>query len=263
MKAGISTACFYPMELEKAFLAVAERNIPVTEIFVNTDCELKSPYVDEMLAVQKKYKIKVCSVHPYTCGIEPMMLFTPYERRTNDMLEYMKLFFEYMNRFGADYFVLHGNKPENFCEDEVYFERFARMQDIAYSYGVKIAQENVCRCSGGKIDFLKKMSAALGEKACFVLDTKQAHRSGYNPVEFVKALGSKIVHVHYSDCGKAGDCLEFGRGEYDNFTLFNELKKCSYKGNIVIELYKGSFKNADELADNCNKLNLYIEKNNF
>ena len=70
--------------------------------------------------MQKEYGIDVVSVHPFTCGIEPMMLFTAYERRVTDMLDYFKRFFEYMNDFGAKYFVLHGNKNQNFCEDEMF-----------------------------------------------------------------------------------------------------------------------------------------------
>lgn len=263
MKAGVSTACLYPTKLEKAFRMLAERGVELTEIFVNSDCELRAPYLDEMLAVQREYGIKVCSVHPYLCGIEPMMLFTQYERRVNDMLEYMRRFFEYMTRFGAKYYILHGNKPQNCCTDEVYFERYLKMQELATQYGVSVVQENVSRCTSSSLDFLKKMSDALGDKAFFVLDTKQAYRSGIEPIEIVRALGSKIVHLHYSECGQKGDCLKFGDGDSDMKPLFDELKKCSYGGNAVIELYKGSYSDADDLARNCGEMNGFLTENGF
>ena len=263
MRAGLSTACLYPIEVEKAFLQLAESGARTAEIFVNSHCELSDPYRKEMLAVQKEYGVEVVSVHPYTCGIEPMMLFTAYERRVADMLDYYKRFFEYMNLFGAEYFILHGNKPQNPFPDEKYFERYLRLQETAGQFGVCVVQENVSRCTSGGLDFLVKMKEALGDKAAFVLDTKQAHRSGTTPLDIVRALGSNIRHVHFSDFGAAGDCLKFGFGEYDNLTLFNELKKCGYVGSIIIELYKGSHNGAADLAENCRVLNDFIAKNNL
>ncbi|MCM1024705.1 MAG: sugar phosphate isomerase/epimerase [Prevotella sp.] len=254
MKAGVSTACLYPLELERAFRQLAENGVKTAEIFVNSHCELSDPYRGEMLAVQREYGVDVVSVHPFTCGIEPMMLFTAYERRVTDMLDYYKNFFEYMNLFGAKFFVLHGNKNLNPFPDERYFERFLRLQETAEQFGVCAVQENVSRCTGGSLDFLKKMKAALGDKAAFVLDTKQSHRAGTDPIDMVRALGGNIRHVHYSDFGMAGDCLKFGFGEYDNKSLFAELKKCGFDGSLIIELYRGSYENAADLADNCVKL---------
>lgn len=263
MKAGISTACLYPMELEMAFRQLAENGIKTTEIFVNSHCELSDPYRGEMLAVQKEYGIDVVSVHPFTCSIEPMMLFTAYERRVADILDYYKRFFGYMNLFGAKYFVLHGNKPQNPFPDEKYFERYVRLQETAEQFGICVVQENVARCTSKSLEFLVKMKKSLGDKAAFVLDTKQTHRSGSDPAEMVKALGGSIKHVHFSDFGKEGDCLKFGFGEYDNLALFTELKKCGYEGNVIIELYKGSHGGAADLAENCRVLNVFLAENNL
>lgn len=263
MEAGVSTACFYPEVLEKAFARLAENGIRLAEIFVNSHCELSGPYLDEMLAVQRGYGVKVCSVHPFTCGIEPMMLFTEYERRVGDMLDYYKRFFEYMNRFGAEFFVLHGNKPQNYCPDERYFERFARLQDTAESFGVTAVQENVARCTGRSLDFLVKMAETLGDKAKFVLDIKQARRSDIDPTAAVRALGKHIVHVHYSDGGEKGDCLRFGDGNFDNRRFFDALRDNGYNGCVIIELYKGSYIDAADIADNCRALNRFLAENGY
>lgn len=263
MKAGLSTACFYPMEVEKAFRLLAENGVKRAEIFVNSHCELSDPYRGEMLAVQREYSVEVVSVHPFTCGIEPMMLFTDYERRVADMLDYYKNFFDYMNLFGAEFFILHGNKNQNPFPDEKYFERYLRLQDTAAEFGICVLQENVSRCTAGSLDFLVKMKAALGDKAAFVMDTKQAHRSGTTPLEMVRALGNSIKHVHFSDHGAAGDCLKFGFGDYDNKTLFSELKNCGYEGNLIIELYRSGYENAADLAENCSALDKFLAENNF
>lgn len=263
MKAGMSTACLYPAELEKAFRFIAENGVKNSEIFVNSHCELSDPYRGEMLALQKEYGVSVASVHPFTCPMEPMMFFTHYERRVGDMIDYCKNFFEYMNLFGAEFFVLHGNKPQNQCEDELYFERYLRLQEAAKEFGVCVVQENVSRCTGGSLDFLKKMKKALGDKAAFVLDTKQAIRAGHDPIEMVKALGANIKHVHFSDSGKAGDCLKFGCGEYDNKTFFTELKNAGYGGSVIIELYREGYGQEKELPENYFALKKFLEENGF
>lgn len=260
MRAGVSTACFYPLELEKAFRSLAENGVGNTEIFVNTDSELRDPYLSEMLSIQKEYGMRVASVHPYTCALEPMMLFSGYERRVGDMIDYYKRFWEYMHRFGAEFFVLHGNKLPHNCEDERYFERFLRLREEGEKCGVRVVQENVAYCSSGSIDFMLRMIKALGEKAEFVLDTKQAHRGNEDPIEVVKALGKNIAHVHFSDFGKQGDCLKFGFGEYDNEGLFRELKNCGYDGNVIIELYSGSYASAEDLANNYRALEEFIKQ---
>ncbi|MCL2053842.1 MAG: sugar phosphate isomerase/epimerase [Oscillospiraceae bacterium] len=259
MQTGITTASFYPMPLEKAFAQIAEGGVCSAEIFVNTHCELYDPYLSEMLAVKREYGVDVVAVHPFSCAVETMMLFTDYERRVIDMLDYYKRFFEFMNQFGADYFILHGNKKENKIQNELYFERYMRLQEAAYSCGVSVLHENVSRCTAGSMTFLKEMADALGENAKFVLDTKQAHREGGDPLEFVKALDNHIKHVHFSDSGARGDCLKFGDGEYDNAALFKELKSVGFTGHIMLELYRQNYKDTEDLLQNYSLLKKAVE----
>ncbi len=252
------------MELEKAFRRIAGNGITIAEIFVNTDCELYEPYAGEMLNVQREYGVKVSSVHPYTGGIEPMMFFSPYERRVDDILDYFKRFFEYMNKFGAEIFVFHGNKFEHPCPRELYFERFLRLAETAESFGVTAAQENVSRCMSRSLDFLSGMRSALGDKVKFVLDIKQARRSGEDPLKIISVLGESIVHLHYSDGGEKGDCLKFGDGDTDNLALFTAMKNIGYKGDVIIELYNnGSYASPEDLAENCRVLDGFLKENGF
>ncbi len=168
-----------------------------------------------------------------------------------------------MSLFGVSFFILYGNKNQNPFPDEKYFERYLRLQETAEQFGVCALQENVSRCTSGSLDFLVKMKKSLGDKAAFVLDTKQAHRSGTTPLDVVRALGSNIKHVHFSDFGASGDCLKFGFGEYDNLTLFKELKKFGYGGDLIIELYQGSHNGAADLAENCMVLNDFLAENDL
>jgi sugar phosphate isomerase/epimerase len=260
MRAGVAAASLYPDLQEDCLFALAFRGVKHVEVFLNTHSEFFSPYIDRLLDIKHKFGVQITSVHPYTCGMEPMMLFTPYVRRIDDFLEYQKLYFDYMNKLEAKYFILHGGKtPDRLPETEI-FDRFALLQDLAESFGVKVLQENVVRCSSRDLSRLVRMKQYLGGKASFVLDVKQAKRSGYDPVEHVKALGDSIKHIHYSDSGDAGDCLLFGDGDYDNDSFFDELNKVGYDGAVLLELYREDTDDfADRLAENSKLLQKYLD----
>ena len=254
IRAGISTACLYPMVTEKAFYELAKRNVDCIEIFFNSHSELEKPFVKELKNIANCYGISVSSIHPYTCGIEPMMFFTQYPRRYLDILDYYKKYFEVMNILGGKIFVFHGNKPQNKIPDELYFERYKGLFDLGKTFGITVAQENVVRCSSGDLDFIKKMSYELKEDAKFVLDTKQAVRKGYSPYDFLNAIGEKIVHIHISDFGEEGDCLLIGKGKLDFARFSQQLTKYSFTGSIILELYSNGYKGIDDLIQNLSDI---------
>ncbi|MDO5560677.1 MAG: sugar phosphate isomerase/epimerase [Oscillospiraceae bacterium] len=260
MKAGVSTACLYPQLLEDSLKDLVERHIINTEIFVNSHCEMQPEFTQLLYSILKRNNAVCTAMHPYTCPMEPMMLFSQYERRVSDMLDYYKSFFEIMNRFGTKIFVFHGNKYQTPVSEELYFERFARLAECAESFGIIAAQENVSRCQSRDLEFLTDMAGYLGDKAHFVLDVKQAVRADEDPLMFVKKLGDKIVHVHISDHGEKGDCLPLGHGKFDIDTFLVQLKKAGFDGSVMIELYRYNFSDADELADNYFYLKEIIQK---
>ena len=162
------------------------------------------------------------SLHPYTCEIEPNMLFSNYARRVDDYLEYCRYYFTAMQQLGAKVFVLHGNKvPAASVNKDMYFTRFRRLAELGESYGVQVAQENVARCTSASLPFLLEMRDALGKQARFVLDIKQAVRSGEDPFAMLRGLNSHIVHVHISDHREYGDCLPLGKGRF-RFDAFSK-----------------------------------------
>ncbi len=250
MKTGISTACFYPELLENALKNILERGVDVLEIFINTHSELDKSYLMNLKAMTDSYGAEIVSLHPFTCGIEPMMFFTPYQRRFEDILEYYKLYFEAMNILGAGIFVFHGNNKQNTYPDDKYFERYLSLYNLGKQFGITVAHENVERCTGGHLSFLSKMYDALGDSAKFVLDLKQARRAGENPNDFIKTLKNNIIHIHYSDGGTNGECLKFGEGEFDNTTFIDNLRQNNYKNAIILELYRENFIDTDDLISN-------------
>lgn len=258
---GISTACMYPLLTEESLKTVCDLDVDAVEIFINSDCELKEDFLKKMKNTLDLTNTKCASVHPFTCGIEPMMLFTYYERRFYDMLEYYKKFFNAMNILGAKIFVLHGNKPQNKFDDDSYFERYEGLYDLGKTFGVTLTHENVERCTAGSLDFMVKMKKALGDKACFTLDVKQAVRKGLSPYDFVNALGNNIKHVHLSDHNEKIDCTLVGKGNLNFEKFYSSLKAVGFDGAIILELYRNGFNEPKDLGENYKFIKKIIENN--
>ena len=91
------------------------------------------------------------------------------------------------------------------------------------------------------------MKRELGEYANFVLDLKQARRSGEDPLEYVEQLGSSIVHCHLSDGDDSRDCLPIGRGTFDFSALIKRLRSNGFDGALIVELYRSNYGDFSEL----------------
>ena len=238
---GISTACFYPLETELSFFKLCDAHTGSCEVFFNTSCELEGSFVGTLRERQRECGIKVTSVHPYSSFAESYGLFSSYNRRYRDTLEQYKRYFGVMNTLGADILVIHGAKPGLSITDEEFFERFGELVSEGKKQGCTVAQENVVHYKSESPDFLLRMKSAVGADFSMVLDNKQALRAGYEPYEFIDALGGSIVHVHLSDHDASSDCIPPGEGVFDYTALFSRLKKAGYTGDYTVELYAKSY----------------------
>lgn len=252
MTAGVSTACLYPKLLEESLYDLTLNGIPNVEIFTNTHSEMSRNFAVSLLEILKHFDAKCISVHPFTAEIEPIMLFSAYERRTRDALEYLKYCFEFMNILGAKIFVLHGNKGSINAPRELYCERYSMIYKLGQNFGIDVAIENVSRCQSGNLNFLRDLSDMLGDDVKFVLDTKQAVRSKENVFDMIKALGEKIIHVHLSDNGELGDCLMLGRGRLNIHRLISEIYSRNPDASVILELYRSNFNGISDLVGNYN-----------
>ena len=258
MKAGVSSACLYPQLLEKSVEDIAKNGIKNTEIFINTDSELEDDYLKELKKLLDFYGTKCISVHPYTCAIEPMMFFTNYERRLNDALIYYSKYFKAMNILGANILVFHGNKGAVPVDENLYFDRFFKLSELGKQYNIIVAQENVARCQCNNVEFMINMVNQLGDNARFVIDLKQAIRSGIEIFDIIDKVGSNIAHIHISDHNSTHDCLPLGSGDLNVPLLLNALKSKSFDGAIMLELYRNNFETIQQLKDNYTYLNSII-----
>lgn len=254
MELGISTSCLYPLLTEKSLELLGKGGVKTTEIFFNATSELSKDFVKELVKIKDFYGINVVSVHPTMSLAESFMLFSAYDRRKEEGLDSFKRYGEICGEICAKYIVLHGGKPNGILNDREYFERFTEISLAAKQGGGTLLQENVAKFRAGNIDFLKSMSDYLGDDAKFCLDVKQSLRGGYSPFDVLKALKTKIKHLHLSDNNLGNDCLIPSNGNFDFKAFFDLAKSVNYSGDAVIEVYSNCYKEYSELFDGLSYL---------
>lgn len=260
MKIGVSTASLYPLHIEDAFAALAEMGIKTAEVFANSTCEAREPYISQICGIRDRNNMMIPSFHPFSSPMESVFLFSTYDRRVEEMTELYREFFGAMNRLGARIFVLHGAILSSGCTVPHYLKQFRMLSEAGREFGVTVAQENVSYCLSGDLEFLKTMKRELGDHASFVLDLKQARRSGDDPLEYIDALGTSVVHCHLSDANADCDCLPIGKGSFD-FALFaKKLLSVGYDGAFIVELYRRNFGELSELRESVELLSEIIDK---
>ncbi len=263
MQIGTSSACFYPMETEKAFLHLAKLGFTESEIFFNSASELESSFLKELKSIRDAYGINIISLHPYASFSEGYKFFSRYGRRFFDGVENYKRYFEAATELGAKYLVLHGARGRIDITKEEYAERFGKLNEAAKAFGCIVAHENVVDYSGATPEFMQFMKAQLGDSFKMVLDIKQARRAKVDPYDFIRIMGDNIVHVHLSDFSEKCDCLPpYEKGLFDFERLFTELNKVGYKGKYIVELYSDNFRSENEILTSAKYLEGILNKVN-
>ncbi|MEI6579992.1 MAG: sugar phosphate isomerase/epimerase [Eubacteriales bacterium] len=249
MSIGVSTSCYYPLETEQALLKIASLGVKTCEIFFNSFSEIKSVFLKEICQICDANGIRVPSIHPFFSFGEPYLLFSEYERRFYDSLEFYKKYFEAANILSAKILVMHGGKSSNLVSDELFFERFAILAEKGREQGIVVAQENVLNFRSQSPNLLTKMKEFIGNDFKIVLDLKQAARAGYSAFEFIESMTVSIAHIHISDLSIQQDCMPPGEGDFDFVRLLAEMKAIGYTGDYIIELYRHNFKDESQIAD--------------
>ena len=260
MEIGISTASLYPTLLEDALEQLIQRQIPVAELFLNTFSELSAELRTTVRSMLDAGATKAISVHPFTSVLESSLFFTSYSRRFEDGVELYRRYFDYAAQMGAKILVFHGNHRNTSRPPQRYYERFARLRQVAKENGIILAQENVYAHCSQDLSFLVEMRRYLQDEVEFVLDNKQALRGGQDPMEMAEALGDRVVQLHLSDSIPGKDCLPPGEGSFDFHQYFSILKEKGYSGDGVIELYHNSYEFSQQLFDSREYLQNIVDQ---
>ena len=132
MKFGASTACFYPLETEKALKKVCELGYKYAEVFMNAPSELEEPFLKQLNTIAKDGGTDIVSVHPFSSFMESSCIFTDYQRRFDDFISIYDKTCHAAAVLGAEYVVIHGAvaHPKIPIPDERYFDRFNKLIEI-------------------------------------------------------------------------------------------------------------------------------------
>lgn len=256
MNVGISTACLYPLETEKALEQLIARGFSRFEVFLNSFSELGEPVRGRLLELSKECEI--VSLHPFTAGFESVFFFGDYTRRVDDGIEMYKPFFQLTAELGGRYVVFHGARRNFEISYELYGERYMLAHETAKRMGVQLLHENVERCMSRDPELFRYLGRHIPD-AGFVLDFKQAARAGVDPLDMIEAMGAGLRHIHASDAAPGQNCLPVGRGELDFTGLLSAAGAKGFDGSVILELYSSSYRQQSELEQSVALLQQYVQ----
>lgn len=244
MEVGISTACFYPSPVEENLDRLAQLGADCAEIFFNTFGEMRPPFTDVLRERLARHRIRLVSVHPFTSLMEGILLFSGYERRTEEGMALYRDYFRNARALGASYLTLHGErhigKDDSPAETERKLAAYRRLCDIAEEEGMIVAQENVVWCRSSDPNYLKLLVENV-PKLRYTFDVKQARRAGRSWEEYLPVVGGRLVNIHINDFDGERSCLLPGEGEMEYRPFFEYLRSIGYDAQVLIEVYASDF----------------------
>lgn len=267
---GISTACFFPsLFTEQAVDAIGKNGVSNIEIFFSCMSEYKKPYIKKLKKHISDSGVNVYSVHALSTQFEPQ-LFTAQKRARQEAQDIFRQIVEAASLLKAQAYVFHG--PTNVKHAKNLYlnypfiaETISSLADISIEYGVKLAWENVHWCWYSRPEFASELLKQPGlENLYFTLDVKQAAQAGFDPAEYLKYTGDRLVNIHICDYSYNEErgtypVLPFN-GNMDFEAFRKALIDSGYDKALIYEVYKESYKDERELYENYNKVVSFFSK---
>ena len=263
MDIGISTASYFSkLQLEDAVLDIGAHGVPVCEVFFNSFSEYDPAFVELLDERIRRSNLRVFSVHPMSMQFEPQ-LFSVHPRQRDDAWQIFEQVLADGKRLGASHYVMHGPARLFGGVKNIGLSRiapiFVELCALARQYGIQLTLENVSWCVFNEPEFGVRLLDAIGGDALrFTLDVKQAVRSGHDPLEYIRAVGSRIENVHLCDATQLeNDAARYampGAGSYDFVKMFDELAQVGYHGPAFIEVYSDMYQQIPELYESYDRM---------
>ena len=233
-KIGVST----PKAIdEEMFRLYKEAGIDQMEVSVDKALSEALDY-EKLLEWSKKYGIELYSFHL------PFVPFNDIDISRHDIaeksVEYLKSYIDNGTKIGIDKYIIHpSGEPIDEADRknrmEVAKNSLSILAEYAHERGAVICVENLPRTCLGRDskDILELLSANDKLLVCF--DTN--HLLGEDPLEFIKAVGDKIVTLHVSDYDFKDERHWLpGEGLLNWKEVFSAIKALDYKGSWLYEI---------------------------
>lgn len=256
MNVGISTASIFNKAMVEDIPAMlSPMGCSLIEVFLNTFSEYRPDFVRLVRQRIDNAGLKVYSVHPMSNQFEAQ-LFSIHPRQKADAFSVYREALNAGRILGATHYVMHGSPHLGGTAKNLEMERivpvFRELLDVAEEYGITLCLENVSWCFFHAPAFGEELKERLGDRRLkFVLDVKQAVRSGEDPFAFVEAVGEDLENWHLCDYAFSHDgklSLKMpGKGQCNFRALGAAMVQKGYRGPAFIEVYSDMFSGLEEL----------------
>jgi sugar phosphate isomerase/epimerase len=255
MEIGLSTASYFnKLQIEDAVLDIGAHDVRLCELFLNTFSEYEPSFAALLAQRLHEANVSVFSVHPMSMQFEPQ-LFSIHPRQRADALKIFESVLASGKRLGARCYVMHGPARLFGGVKNIELVRIApilmELTALAACYGVQLTLENVSWCIFNEPAFGIRLRDITGGAIKHTLDVKQALRSGYDPMDYIGAVGEQIVNVHLCDAAKEPSggvrYVMPGTGSCDFTGMFNLLAEKGYAGPAFVEVYSDMYSQIPEL----------------
>lgn len=118
------------------------------------------------------------------------------------------------------------------------------LAELGVHHGVKIALEVLRTDESNLVNNLPSLCKMLEEldhpNVGGMIDNAPMGFAGETPADYLKALGDKLIHVHFID-GTPGGHLAWGDGNFPCEQYLTELSEGGYKGYLSLEITAGRY----------------------
>lgn len=238
MQIGLSTAAFYGRrETEESAAHLSDWPLDFVEVFLETFSEYRREFGKVVRANLDSMPCR--SVHVKSSQFEGDY-FSASSRQVGDAMNLLEGAMAAAQVLGAKYYVFHGpagvHHPISPLQIGFVKERLPQITELCRQYGVQFLWENVSWCSLRTPEDVMAVREAFPQVG-FVLDLKQALRSGQDAFEILRAMGDRLCHLHVMDWDEAGKLCLPGEGTFDFPRLRKALEDVGYEGGVLLEPY--------------------------
>ena len=255
MQVGISTASLFgKYSVEDAPARIAAFGASICEVFLNTFSEYRDEFIGLLSERIHKHNLRVYSIHPMGTQFEPQ-LFSLHIRQREDAFRIYEQVLQAGRALGASCYVMHGPSTMYGAVRNMELERIGpivqTLCEMAKEYGLVHAWENVSWCLFHEPSFgLRLLDATKADDLRFTLDIKQAVRSRYTPLEYIEAVGERLINLHICDYIESSNCVQPvlpGQGKCNLEELYCALLNTGYNGPAILEVYSDLYEDENEL----------------
>jgi sugar phosphate isomerase/epimerase len=225
---ALSSASVYPLSVHDAFAVAQDLGFDGVEVMVTNNATSQSPH--SLLELSHRYRQPIVSIHA------PTLLLT--QKVWGSAWNKIEMSCRMAREVGCGTVVVH----PPFRWQSNYAENFpAGIRQLADMYQVRIAVENMYpwRVRGrDTVAYLPHWDPLGQDYDDVTWDFSHAATAGANSVEAIKALGSKLRHIHLTDGSGSGkdEHLIPGHGNQGCAEALQHLARNGFDGVVVAEI---------------------------